>query len=400
MANTFKLNEKFKIKTGILASSSMQMATIGLGSAIPLMMKAYSDANQTIVQSVVTLPTLVSVPVSLIIGANADRIGKKRAILIGSIIALVAALIPVFVNVSLTQLLIASAFIGVGLGFIIPTSTGLITDFFEGPEQMDLMGKQSAFINMGGMLLSILGGIFALSNWHNTYLIFIYIIPIFILVLFFIPHDKKQKPHIDHGLNKKAKLSKEVFIMCAIIIVFGVSFGVVNTNNAILVMEKGLGTAATAGFAASMMTGIGIICGLLYGKIAGVLKNITLPVAILSSALGIFIIGSANSPAILYIGSILAGAGLSLTMPTSLFRVSQSVDQESATLSMSIFLACSSTSLFISPLIFNPVSVYFNNNSAQFRFLMASVCLITLTALAFFHVNNTKTKSIKSPVES
>ncbi len=398
MESTFKLNENVKIKTGILASSSLHMATIGLGAAIPLMMKAYLGANQTIVQSVVTLPTLVSVPVSLIIGANADKIGKKRAILIGCIIALMAGLIPVFIDVSLTQLLIASAFIGVGLGFIIPTSTGLITDFFEGPEQMDLMGKQSAFVNMGGMLLSILGGIFALSNWHNTYLIFIYIVPIFILVLFLIPRDKKQKLHTDHGLNKKAKLSKEVFIMCAIIIVFGISFGVVNTNNAILVMEKELGTAATAGFAASMMTGIGIVCGLLYGKIAGFLKNLILPIALLCAALGTFIIGSANSPVVLYIGSILSGAGLSLTMPTSLFRVSQSVDQASATLSMSIFLACSSTSLFISPLIFNPISIAFNNNFAQFRFFMASVCLIILTVLAFFHVTNTK--SIKNTVKS
>ncbi len=388
-----KQMSKFKIKTGIMASSSLQMAIVGVAPAIPLMLQNFPDANPTTVMSVVTIPSLVYIPISLIIGALTSKIGKKIPLLIGIIIIGLSGLIPALFNVSLTALLLSCVGIGIGNGFLIPTCTGLIPDHFQGLEQGDVMGKQSAFINLGAMVLSMLGGYLAVSNWNNAFYIYLYTIPIFLITMLCVPKDEKQVTKA--GSAQKIKLSKEVYVMAGLIFVYGLCFGVLNTNNAILVAEKGLGDASTAGLAGSLMSGIGILVGIFYGKIFGVLKEKTLPISIIIVSLGMFLMGFAFSPMVLYLGSMACGIGFSMLMPTGLFRSAQSVGPESSTIAITIYLSAINIALFLCPLITNPLSQILSNGSAQSRYYMGAVVLIGLFIFAFFYIRNPKQQTIK-----
>ncbi len=382
---------KFSIKVGIMAASSVQMGAIALAAAIPLMMQHFQGASPTEVQTVITLPTLVCVPVSLLIGIYANVIGKKRAVVVGMLLMSLAGVLPVFFEHSLGGLWAVSAVIGIALGLIVPTSTGLITEYFHGFDRVDLLGKQSAFVNLGGMILSFLGGLFALKGWHLTYLIFIFPVIISFIVIFSIPKDKKASEYVVES-GEKPKVPTEVFILSGFSLVFGVAFGVFSTNIAMLLAEKSIGNAAVAGSAASFMAGAGIVIGLLYGRIAAYLKNNIILVALLLLGVGLFIVSTSNSSAVALIGSVIVGMGFSTYIPSCLFKISLSVPPQLSTFAMSIFFASMNIAMFLSPIIMNPISISMGDGSAQFRFVAAAVCAVVLGVVMHFYLNSTKTK--------
>ena len=150
--------EKTKIKVGILVASMLQMATIGLVGVIPMAIGHYSHASPTTVQTAFTIPTLLTVPALLAMGTLAGKTGKKIPLLVGIAMVCVFGVAPALFDLSLPMFMVMMALVGVGLGCLMTTATGLIADHFVGPEQGAMMGMQSAFTNMGGMLLTFVGG--------------------------------------------------------------------------------------------------------------------------------------------------------------------------------------------------------------------------------------------------
>ena len=375
-----------KIKIGIMAASSVQLAIIGVAAAVAPMTEHFTGIPPTLVMSVVTIPSLVCIPVQLFVGANAARFGKKKPLLLGLAILSLCGLTPAFFEVSFPALMSVSVGLGVGVGLLMPTATGLITDHFSGAEAGSLMGKQSAFINPGAMLLSTAGGFLSTMGWRNTFFIYIYAILMAAVVIVCIPKDKNVKKRAPGKPGEKVKLSKEVFIMSGLVIGFGLCFGVAQTNNSLFVFERELGETHIAGLAGSITSGFGILVGLLYGIIVKGIKKWALPIAFLSGMVGLFIISMAHSVPLFWLGAGFLGVGLSLAMPTGLFRVASSVEQNASTLAISIFLSSVNIGLFISPLVLNPVSHTFMDGSAGSRYIIGGFVLIALAALAFVHV--------------
>jgi len=375
-----------KIKIGIMAASSVQLAIVGVAAAVAPMMEHFTGISPTLVMNVVTIPSLVCIPVQLFVGANTARFGKRKPLLLGLAILSLCGLTPAVFDVSFPALLSVSVGLGVGVGLLMPTATGLITDHFSGAEAGSLMGKQSAFINLGAMLLSTAGGFLSTIGWRSTFFIYIYAILMAAVVIVCIPKDKSVRKPVPGKTEEKVKLNKEVFIMSAMVIGFGMCFGVAQTNNSLFVIERGLGETHIAGLAGSVTSGFGVLAGLLYGIIIKGIHKWVLPVAFVSGMIGLFIISAAHSVPLFMIGASFLGVGLSLAMPTGLFRVAGSVNKNASTLAISIFLSSVNIGLFISPLVLNPISRTFMDGSAGSRYMIGGLVLIVLAALAFIHV--------------
>jgi len=245
---------------------------------------------------------------------------------------------------------------------------------------------------MGGMLITFLGGMLVLTGWKNAFFAFLYALPILLICLFCIPKDEKVSKGEDTKAKeeKRIKLNKEVLILCMMIFFIGLTFGVINTNSALLVVERNLGEPALANFATSAMTATGIVVGLLYGSIAKVFKRFMLPVAFALFAVGMFLMGSASSVFIFFIGKIITGAGMSSIMPTGLSRVAQSVDLNSSTFAISMFLSSNMVAVFLSPIIMNPVSHAVASGTAQSRYIIGFIIVAVLSLLALLYVNKGK----------
>ena len=377
---------KLRINVGIQAASSLQMVGFGLIGIIPAVIAHYAGFDETTVQTAFSIPMLMGVPATLITGWISPKIGKRIPLLIGIALVFLIGTIPAISDISFSMFVTVMAFIGVGAGCIAATATGLIADHFEGHERSNVMGLQSTFTNAGGMLIAFMGGLLIeTGNWRNAFFIYLYAIPIFIVAMICIPKEKKTASAENAKPEGKVKLNRDVLVLCSMILCIGFVVGIANTNAALLVEERGLGSPAVANYAASWMRMIGIVVGILFGLFAKALKRFLLPTSFLVFSMGLLIIAYSNSLAIFYFGHIVAGAGISVAMPAGLARSAQSAGPASATFAISMFLSSNSLAMFFSPMIINPVSRAIADGTAQSRFIIGAIVAAMICFIAFLY---------------
>ena len=134
------------------------MAGAAISPAISNIAKAFSNASPGLIKLVLTLPSLVVIPFALISGRLCDAFGKRTMLLTGLILYLVGGLGGGFAG-TIEVLLGCRALLGLSVGLIMPISTAIVSDFFEGGEAMQMMGWISASNHFGGMAAQMISGI-------------------------------------------------------------------------------------------------------------------------------------------------------------------------------------------------------------------------------------------------
>lgn len=97
----------------------------------------FPGAGDSAIQIVLTLINLTTLPAMFIEPMLEPKITKRNIAVIGTILMLVGALIPQVLNTQLWMLYVASIVIGVGLSFVVVTSSSLISDYFTGLENQE-----------------------------------------------------------------------------------------------------------------------------------------------------------------------------------------------------------------------------------------------------------------------
>ena len=366
-----------RIKVAIMAASSIMLVTLAPSPILAEVARTFPLAPTSRIQMLVVLPGLIAVPFSLLAGRIATLIPKKTIVLFAMTVMMLGGLLPFPFHGSLTPLLIASAVIGVGLGFMIPISTALISDYFEGQQRGALIGVQSAVINAGGMLTVILAGFLARNYWLYAYGVFLLILPAIMVVAILLPKGAAVKG----TAGNEFRLNPTIIYLSLVAFTFGMLYTTFSTNVAMYLDSTRLGDAASAGIATSLLTGAGIVAGLLFGRVFRVLKNFTLPAAIGLTTAGLFLTFIGGSLPVVLAGSFLCGFGFATLMPMGIFLATQAVPPSAFTLAIAIFTASVSIGSFASPFVVNGLANLSGNSSAQTRFLIATVGLLALFAV-------------------
>src|SRR5699024_2222092 len=105
------------------------------------------------------------IPFSFFSSYLTSKITKKSIVMIGLTIYLIGGVGAQFSS-NIETLLILRLVLGAGVGLIMPLSMSLINDYFEGKERTKMMGYNSAFSNLGGILTMLLAGWLATFGWH------------------------------------------------------------------------------------------------------------------------------------------------------------------------------------------------------------------------------------------
>jgi MFS family permease len=366
-----------RIKVAIMAASSIMLVTLAMSPILAEVARAFPLAPTSRIQMLVVLPGLIAVPFSLLAGRIATLIPKKTIVLFAMTVMLLGGLIPFLFHGSLTPFLVASAVIGVGLGFLIPISSALISDSFEGQQRGALMGVQSAVINAGGMLTVILAGLIARIDWLYAYGVFLLILPAIVVVAILLPKGAAVK-----GVaGNEFRLNPAIAYLCLTAVTYGLLYATYSTNVALYLDSTHLGDATSAGVAISLLTGAGIAAGLLFGRIFRVFRSFTLPAAIGLTAAGLFLTFIGGSLPVVLVGGFLCGYGFSTLMPFGVFQATQAVPPAASAFAIAIFTGSVSIGGFASPFIVNGLANLSGNSSAQTRFLIATVGLLALFAV-------------------
>ncbi|MFZ7121549.1 MAG: MFS transporter [Eubacteriaceae bacterium] len=373
--------KKGKIKVAILAISSVIMASMTASAILADISTYYSNVDQSVIQMVLTLPSLLGMIFALASGPLSTKISKKGLVITGLFAALFGGILASTMGGnSIYILLVASAFIGVGQGINSTMSMALIADYFQGEECSSLMGLQSAFVNFGGMVILLFSGILAGINWINSYLIYLVFIPVILIVMKNLPKETPVK-HVKNSTQEKGKLNSTVYFTCFIVMFFTLFMFVFQTNVSLFMVNNQLGNATQSGLANSLMVAIGALTGLAYGHIKRILKGFIIPVGIIATALGMMLVFAVGNLISIFVAAACAGFGLSTFMPTAIFNVSSSVKPSVSAMAIALTTGVSNIGMFISPIVINSIVKAFSIEDISIRFLISAIALIVLAII-------------------
>lgn len=387
-------HNKTQIKIAILAIASVIMASMMASAILADISKSYPNADQSMVQMIMTLPSLVGIIFAIAAGPLSGKIAKKVIVMIGLFSGFGGGMLAYFLgDISIYVLLLSSALIGVCQGINSTMSMALIADYFVGDESSSLMGLQSAFVNGGGMIIIFVSSLLARLGWKSSYLIYLLFIPIILIVMKFLPNDQPIQREEEN--KEKGKLNGTVYFASIVTLLYYMLMFAFATNVAMYVVNNQLGDATTAGLANTLMSASGTVAGIIYGSVKKQLKESVIPTAILLAGIGLLVINLLGTVASVFIAGALIGFGMSLLMPTAMFIASSAVTPAMSANAISIINGSANIGMFVSPFIINPIANIFAGDES-FKFLMCSIALIILSVFAFINKSKFKTTTSQS----
>lgn len=393
----------------IMVASLMQMVQFALTPGIAkIQTEVFPQYALSTIQTAMTLPSLFSMVFSLLSAFMIGRgwISKKASVTIGLSFITGTALVAMLFHSQFWHLCMFSILIGTGMGFYISTSASIMFDNFSEEECRMSVGPQSSFINLGGIIMSIGGGILANIVWFGGYLMLLFGIPIIILCLINIPNDKKERllksqqtaaDVISVEKNHSIKIPLDIFYYAGITFIFLLIYTVCGTNISNHLKAANIGNTATAGVATAIQMAGGVSMGFVFNKLSARLKDYAIALAFIIVFVGYTIINVGQQYLILnFVGIFITGTAISIIIPQTLFSTSSRVNAvNSAAATAMVNTIFPGLGSFFSPGVFTNLTQALAGDSTNYRYqfvgVVALVIGVFLIATTAYRAKNDKT---------
>ena len=374
---TKSVNKKF-LMWSILLIAMVQMPNLALSPGIHQIHQVFSDKSLSTIQTVMNLPSFISpfVTISAAILIGKSLFTKKQIIVTGLFLVALTGVLSLFAHTQFWHLVLLNCLLGLGLSGYISNATSLIVDNFTVEERQKISGYQTSFINGGGILMSLCGGLLAPVAWHGGYLMLILALPVAIVAILAIPNLKtsaKAKDADTKSVREKIRLHPDIFLYGALIFVFMCVNNVIGANASTHLATQGLGNSSVSGYITAIRMLGGVICGLVFGRLSRKLGDFTTVLAFLVIFFDMTMLSVAKNIVTVIIGEIIGGMGMSLMLPQCLFSVSKVVNRQSSAVATSI-TSCIAPSFggFFSPIIFTNLTTALYGESTVLRYRFVS----------------------------
>ena len=381
------------IAAGLLVMSLTMACNSALAPILAEVGKFFPDAGDSAIQIVLTLINLTTLPAMILEPMLEPKITKRDIAVIGTALMLIGGLMPQVLNSQLWMLYAASVVIGVGLSFVVVTSSSLISDYFTGLDKSRVMGFQSIFVSIGGTIIAKGSGLLtAMAGWKRGYLVFLIALPIIIIILLTVPKGETT-PQAEKG--EKSGISGSMVYFGALCLITGIFVATFNTNIAMYIDRKGIGDASTAGTVASIMQVIGIVGGLRLGFVVMTFKRCPIGASLLVLGAGTALVGLTTSFPTICVGAVLVGIGFAIRNPGAVTFGANMVPAAQASLAIAIISATYNVGNFISAYVVNPLANMLGEDIAN-RFIVSAAALAVIGIVACIKAPTTDAQALDS----
>lgn len=331
-----------------IAVMSIYFIAMGIGTITPAIQniaEAFPQIDFTTILLVSTLPSLFIIPSTVLAGMLAGNKMRYRTLLIvGILLFVIAGTAPAFMN-DFTAILISRAVFGIGLGIISPLGNALILKLFDGQERANMLGLSTIVMNIGGIVLQMLGAILCSINWHYAFLAHLLGIISLVIVLFMLPEPEREV----QAAGEKIKMPTVIYIIS---LLFGIATMLnypMLVNMSTIIITGNLGNAASAGVVLSMFTVGGMVAGAIFGKLYQYTNRFAISVGLLIVSIGAGFVYYANNLVLLTVGATLVGIGFSIVMPAVMMIIGMVVPPAGFAAASGILMAFMNLGGFVSP---------------------------------------------------
>lgn len=335
---------------------SLSLLTVMAGAAVaPALgvIKAYfSEANPVLVQMIISVPALFIVLTNAGFPALCRRFKARTLVLLGLLLYTAGGCVAgAFSNIDLV--LIMRALVGVGVGIIMPLSTGLLS-FYYPPERLDgLMGLSSAMNQMGGVVATLLAGLLANLSWRASFLVYLMGLISIVLCLLFLPNDSIAHPG---GGEKRRGVFREDFKYILAMFLLMSSFFLYPANFALETTAQGLIPQQYIAVIMASMDLIAFLGGLLFVKCKLLLGGKMKFLAPALFLLGYLFLALAGGWFGTLAGSVCVGFANGVGIPFLISQASLRAGRAAATTVMPLLSAALYLAQFLSPMLMGAVN--------------------------------------------
>lgn len=344
-----KKTPKAKIYITIVCISFLQGLQFAPSPVLKAMQEHFSDISTSMIQMLITGPSLVAMVFAILSGILVTKISKKKQLLLAALLTGAMGLLP-FAADSFPLLFACRMVYGIALGLCTALNTAVVAEWFEGKERVTAMGIQSASIGVGIAAVSFLAGRIGSGDFRLSYLVYAAAFLSFLLILICLPETGTVKVS---GQNKITVNGRVIFIASLGLLefLFLMSF---STNIAMHMAGPLAGDAAKAGILTSAFSLGMILIGFVLTPITAVLKRLTIPVSMLMFTVGaVFLILFPDRFFGLVIGAVFCGISQGIFVPTGFVQVAEAVPPAAAAIASGFQTSGQSIGQLLSPLVLN-----------------------------------------------
>lgn len=364
----------------VLSVSVMITTGTAISSALPEMAKSFPNISVSQIDMIATIQQFSVMITLLLSGFISKKLGIKRTITIGLILTGVAGVFPFFSH-SFILILISRLIVGCGIGLFNSLAITIIDLFYEDPTRSQMLGFRSATEQIGVSILNIVVGLLVLINWHASFLIYLLAFPLLAFFLKVVP-----EPPIPLGSdNNKQRINLPVLIMTVLLasMVACTTAVIIQVPNIIVTdLSK---SSAVSSLIISANTLMGMVMGILFGRIYRFVKKFILPLGILFMALGSLIMVSFHSVFGVTLGAVVCGMSYPLVGSYIFSLVSVIAPKGSETLANSTLLIGANLGSFSTPLFLSELGKMNSLTTHAGPFLTAFWLLIILTMIVLIY---------------
>ena len=345
--------KKKLITLTVCCVSMFQMGMVALAPIVASITEAFPGTPQVSAQMSATFLNLVMTVIALCSGKIAGMIGRKAMVIAGTGLVAFSGLAGALFTASLGHIYLWSVLIGLGTGLFVPAISSVMVDQIPDEDRSTVAGVQTASVNLGGMLMSLLAGQLAARLWTNAYLVFAAAAVPLALAAFSLG-GKRTDPH---KTASGKRLPGVVWFYTVTTLVFGILYFTFTTNISLLLAEKGGVDPAMSGVATAVFMLGGCLLGFAFKRIQGVFRDRTSAFAFLMVAVSHGIILLTDSTPVLLAAAFVGGGSLSVLFPFFLLKLAEQVSPEQSVTATSLVLCVGPNfGSFLSPFIITTLS--------------------------------------------
>ena len=388
-------SEETTAKPLVVSILSLSLLTVMAGAAVApalgVIQEYFADSSPVLVQMIISIPAIFIVITNSIFPRLCKKFGAKTLTMIGLLLYTVGGCIAgAFSQILLV--LIMRAFVGVGVGIIMPLSTGLLSFYFPPEKQAKLMGYSSAMNQMGGVVATLLSGVLATISWRLSFLVYLMGLFNIILCVIFVPNDRIHRSEEstadrkaeESAVDRDAEVSaahddkgvfRQNYVYIIAMFLLMTTFFLYPANFA---METVQDSVIPARYIASIMAGADLIAffgGLLFvalKKICGRFARFLAPLLFLAGYLLLLAGGWLGVLA----GSACIGFANGVGVPFIIFEASVRAGKAAATTVMPLISAALYLAQFLCPILMSIVRMLFGSNVSHLPYCFAVVLAV------------------------
>lgn len=351
----------------------------GVSPILGVLNEKYKQYGTSTVQLLQTLPYLLLMFGSLIVGWWTTKASKKKIVLLGLLIIGVCGILPFFSD-NFFLLFLSRLLIGFGFGIVSPLNTAIIAELFEEKDRAGYMGLHVVGMGVGSMVGNLLGGMLSGLGYKFFYLVYMIAFVSWLFVQFLLV----ETPPVKAEKAESMKLNSAVYAISFASFAHTLFINAFNTNIGIYILQNITEDTTVTGLVTTVSAVFALLMGAAFARISGLLKKYTVAASVLAAALGYGVILLIPGMSGAYIASALSGVSLSCFMAGCSMLISTSVEPEAVAKASGVFSVIGGIGGLIAPIFMGNVSsVVLGGNTPVNQFIIALFGMLALGLVMF-----------------